>query len=143
MRPFSIRWFDRLFFAGLALTLPFNALEMWQVFSSKNAVFLLATTLVPYSIDLLLWYLISRRSSNAAKWIWTILHITTLIALPFLSKMAGGDFIGGFMLHGYPGAFMYAGSDLMTIAAAIMLFRSDAANWFASRGEIIDVSIFD
>ena len=38
---------------------------------------------------------------------------------------------------------MYAGSDLMTIAAAIMLFRSDAANWFASRGEIIDVSIFD
>jgi hypothetical protein len=142
MRPVSIRWFDRLFLTALALVVPLNALETWQTFNLGNSAYLLSSFVLPIIIRYLLWFFISRRASNVAKWLWVFLLGSEVIALPLLSIMVGGDFIESFLLHGVLGAAVDIIRILLDIVAAIMLFRPDAAKWLASRGKIVDVSVF-
>lgn len=142
MRPISIRWFDRLFFAAMVLGMPFNVLETLQALTPDNAVYLLTRFVVPIVIECCVWFFISHRTSNVAKWLWVFWLIFPLIALPILSIMVGGDFIGAFLLHGALGATLHVAALSLSIAAAIMLFRPDAAKWFANRGMLVDASIF-
>ena len=125
----------------MALAMPFSALEMWKSFRPGNAVYL-TEFVIKIFIDCLLWLFISRRASNVAKWLWVCWIIVPLISIPFLSIMAGGNLIGAFLLHGAPGAALDVTALLLRIVAAIMLFRPDAAKWFANRGMVFDASIF-
>ncbi len=117
-------------------------LETWQSLKPDNAVYLLTSFVVPIVIDVFLWFFISDRASNIAKWLWVFWFIIPLISLPFLSIITGGDFIGAFLLHGALGATVEVTRQSLFITAVIMLFRSDAAKWFTNHGKLVDVSPF-
>ena len=97
--------------------------------------FLIFTTLVSFAIPLLLWYFISRRASNVAKWIligMTVLGGLTMI--PTLQQLAQ---IGTFTIMA---ALVITAMQFIALA---FLFRSDAKAWFASRGQSgIDPEVF-
>jgi hypothetical protein len=140
MRPVSIRWFDRLFFAAMALSMPFNVLEILQSLRADHVVYELTSFVAPIVINCFFWFFISRRASNIVKCIWTVFLAFEVFALPIMSKIVGGDFIGALFFHGALGAAVDIVGLLLSLAATVMLFRPDAAKWFAHRGKLVDVS---
>ena len=144
MRPDSIKWFDRLFLTALALGVPFSVLETWQAAVSKPhlAFYWWGQFAAQIIIGCSFWFFISRRASNIAKWAWILSLAFEMIGLPLLSIMAGGDFIEAFWLYGTMGATAEVIRLLLSVGAAVMLFRTDAAKWFASRGKLFDASTF-
>ena len=131
MRPESIRRFDLFFLASLALlavgfVISFDAtvatvqaqtaargLQFGPGFTATVFALLLA-------IDLLLWFLISRRGVSLAKWLLVLLFIIDLFGLPSL-------------VTGHLSApKMVALLRIALEAAAIgFLFPADAKAWFA------------
>ncbi len=131
MRPSSIITFERLFFISLALGLVgyfvnYDA-AMAQLQADPNTAgmemgggFMLGAYLFGVAINLLLWYLIARRASNFARWIYAILAgAGAALTLPSL-------FATGFSLLT---ATTLVGI-VLTAAMIVMLFRPDASDWF-------------
>jgi len=142
MRPKSIIMFERLFLASLALgalsvVLNYQALtdlaandpSMRQV--GLGSGFLIGILAVSYAIYLLLWYLIARRASSAAKW---ILVVFTVIGV--LSDLPG--LAGGWNSTLALSLVVYA----LEILAVVYLFRPDAKAWFDGQ-EQADPAAFD
>jgi hypothetical protein len=141
MRPPSIIMFERLFLASLALSLVGFALSyevMLEEFAREPGMaelglgsgFVLGIVAVSYAVYLLLWFLIARRASNVAKWI-----LVVLLALSVISLV--GLFAGPWDWMALTGLAVYA----LEIAAAVYLFRPDAAAWL--RGNAVDPTAFD
>ena len=137
MRPYSIIQFDRFFLSSMGLGIINVALSFQDNLARLEADpttaqmglgsgFLVLTTSLGFAIPLLLWYFVSRRASNVAKWILiglTALGVLTII--PSLQQLA------------QVGTFTVVATLLITalqIIALTFLFRGDAKTWLASRG---------
>ncbi len=145
MRPVSMQWFSRLFLATVALgivstvvnwpTLMVN-LAAHPVLARSGTGFLVGSMLVGAAINMLMWYFITLRASNVARWIWIVLAV---IGLPAS--------VGAVLNHGpVPSPLMVTAiigiSLVLNVANLILIFRADSRAWFATRGNVIDPGVF-
>ena len=133
MRPQSIILFERLFLASLALSLLTLAIgyeEMAAAVAEDPGVkqlgigpeFLVGMVVASYAVYLLLWYLIARKASKLAKWIFVLFTVIgVLSALPAL----GGPWTWTMLVS----VAVYA----LEVGAAICLFQPDARAWLDGR----------
>ena len=131
-RPASIVIFERLYLASLALSLIGWAVD-WPQMQARLAAnpqtapfgwMLFVMLGLNVATTLLLWFFTARRASVVAKWI--VVVFAGLSALRFLFNLPA-------MLGGAIGATSLIVSVLtmvLVIAAAAMLFRLDAREWF-------------
>jgi len=127
MRPESIKKFDIFFLGGLLVGVIATFLN-WDVMQAQaqmpgaplGAGTLIGISVATYALSLLLWYFVSRRASNIAKWILVVLTLLGLIGLPAL-------FVGTFGLV----KALSLVSTLLGVVAVVFLFRPDARDWFA------------
>lgn len=140
MRPKSILLFERLFLGGTALVVlnilfHYNRLRDYAIaqgVSPAGPIVGLISTLV---FNLLFWFFIARRASGIARWIFVALLALGMIGFVADYRKALG--IGAsYLLWSTINAFLQ-------LAAAGLLFRGDAAEWFRSKGRIIDPRIFE
>ena len=130
MRPNSIVWFERLFLGSLLL----GVINAFLVYDNVVAVmdadpnmaalgmgggFAIVIWVVSFAISLLLWYLIARKASTVAKWIFVVLTVVGLLMtslnpgemLTFANILTGLIFV-------------------MQLASVVVLFFPDATAWF-------------
>lgn len=144
MRPASITMFDRLFLGALALGLVNAAISYSstvELLEADPAVaemgmaipgFFIATTALGYAISLLLWFLISRKATNIAKWILTVLTVIGALMIPLsLGELELVENIITVIVT------------LMQVAAVWMLFRPDAKSWFEHGPGGMDPATFE
>lgn len=148
MRPTSIIRFDQAYLSAVAVGLLNTALSFEktsaELASDASSAqlglgtgFLFAMLGFSFGLTLLLWFLVSRRASNVAKWILVVL--TAASVLMGLTSLANLTAFGGLEL-----ALMLLGIGLQLVAV-YFLFRRDAREWFASngRGGVVDPTVFD
>ena len=128
MRPKSIVMFERLYLAGLAVSLISTALAWPQLRAlaetgGMGTASLLGSMAIGVLIPLALWYMIARRASVAAKWLCVILFA---IGLLVTGVSIGRGKVG-------PDVFSLLGiaALLLRMGAIAMLFQPDAKPWFA------------
>jgi len=129
MRPKSIILFEQLFLLALLVSLAATAISfgdisaVWQNDPNVRRVGLGTAVLVgamalDYALYLLLWFLVARKRSNAAKWILVVLVAVSLVAVPSGLKgpltLATGLGLAGIALD---------------IVALAFLFKADAKAW--------------
>lgn len=131
MRPASIQWFERIYFATLAIGL-INLLVHYgtlrDVMGNNGGTMglVMVSFLAGIAISLLFWYLVARRASNIAKWFLVVLVVIGLVGLP-----------GGFAMTGTLGVAYVAIGALSTLLQAVatgLLFTPESRRWFASKG---------
>lgn len=133
MRPASIVMFDRLFLGSLAVSAAGVVLswdEMTAQLANEPGVaeiglgsgFIAGAVAVGFAISLLLWFLVSHKASNVAKWILVVLAVLSLISLP---SMLGGPWDLT--------AILGLASYVLEIAALGFLFREDAKAWLSGQ----------
>lgn len=140
MRPASIIRFDQLYLGALAL----NIANSVYVYVSTIARLgsgpsgdglgrllegvMIGLSAIGFVISLLLWFFISRKASNVAKWLLVVLTVIgTLGSLPLLLQTAP-------MLPTVVPLWQAVVTLIVTameIAAMWFLFRPDANAWFA------------
>lgn len=131
MRPASIQWFERIYFATLAIG-AVNLLVHYRTLGAVmgNAGGTMAIVFTSFfagiAISLMFWYLVARRASTIAKWFLVVLVIIGLVGLP-----------GGFNMTdtlGITYVALGALSTLLQAAATALLFTSESRRWFADKG---------
>jgi hypothetical protein len=135
VRPASIINFERLYLGVIVLGLVNNFLSWDRNLALLGAQptiqfgpkFLLGTIAVGLIIQFLLWFFVARKGSVVAKWIFVLFTAAGLAF--FLSAFIKGPDLST------PGAILTAVTVLLQVAAAWMLFRPDAAQWFGARGD--------
>lgn len=144
MRPPSIVKFDQLYFVMIVLGLV-GLVVNWETTMEQleanpglsqiglsGAGVLIGMYAFSIAISLLLWYFVSRRASNVARWIVIVLTGYGLITLPFT-----------LFLVPMPLASLIVALVSAALQAAMVwfLFRPDAAAWFkhGPRGMAADV----
>lgn len=144
MQPASITMFDRLFLGGLALGLINAALSYsstMELLEADPAVaemgmatpgFFIASTAFGYAISLLLWFLISRKANNVAKWILTVLTVIGALMIPLS--------LGELDLFA---SIVTVIATVLQVAAVWMLFRPDAKSWFEHGPGGMDPATFE
>ena len=134
MRPQSIIRFERIFFvywiAGII-----GSVLLWQyrlaVFYATPGSAMFSKSLpawvaaIGFAVQLLLWWLIARVGSAVAKWVYVVLIACAAVALVASLSMPLAPPI---QLTG-----LIAGLLVLRIAAAAMLFRTDAVDWLRRR----------
>ena len=133
LRPKSIRWFDRLYFASLAPSLVETTIYILTspLVSGNHQTTMLTRIIIliiVYCISLLNWFYIALRGRPAAKWFWVGMVLLGLILLPSTVERRHHEMLTALRLT------MDATGWLLSIAATVMLFRPDAKAWFANRG---------
>ena len=145
-RPPSIVLFDRLYLASLGVYL----LDLILFWSAKREAVLrspqlqmrpdlvgvvvplmIAMMLVVTLVSVALWWAVARRGSGAAKWIVVATEaIGVLLQAPALIAVLTGraDPLVSILLE--------LVATVLAVAAAAMLFRSDARPWFAQREQV-------
>jgi len=128
MRPQSIVMFERLFLASLALSAAgfvFNYGDVAETLTNDPGVrqlgignFVIGIAISGYALYLLLWYLIARQASKAAKWVLVV--FTAFGALSALISLAGPW--GSILL-------LSLAINALGIAAVVYLFQADAKAW--------------
>ncbi len=138
MRPQSIKMFDMLFLGSLALGLVnfFFAYDTAMVQlegTGMGSAFMIASLAVGYGINLLLWYFVSRRGSNVARWIFIVLTAIGLAMVPFsLAEIPMSQLVLTLLVT------------LMQVAAIYFLFQPDAKLFFENGGRgSVDPSTFE
>lgn len=136
MRPKSIVNFERVVLLGILVGIV-NSFLSWdkmlamaqaQAAAQGGAMkigpgFLVGVQAVFIVIYLLLVWLIARKGSPVAKWIYVVLAVLSLIAAIFgLGKMAA---------YGTVSLVLAIAQHLLTLAALWFLFQPDAKAWFA------------
>ncbi len=146
MRPPSIVKFDQLYLAIIVIGI-IGFVVNWESAMAQleanpglsqlgwsGSGVLIGMYAFSITISLLLWYFISRRASNIARWILTILTGYGLISLPFT-----------LFLVPLPLASLIVAVVSAALQAAMLwfLFRPDAAAWFKHRGRGMDADVFE
>lgn len=144
MRPASIIMFDRLYLASLVLgTISFFVgydTTMAQLEADPGSAdlgiagagFLWGTFAFGMAISLLLWFLISRKANNVARWILVVLAVIGLIGLPFsLGELPPLQIVGSLVITA------------VNLLAVYFLFRPDAKAWFEHGPKGMDPNIFE
>ena len=135
MRPQSIVRFERVVLAMIVVGLVSAVLNMEQV-TRAAAVYgfgeglILAMQAISIAVLLLLMWLIARRRSVVAKWIYVLLGVAGLVMAAFQ--------IGGVLRQPAPLLVIEAVQWLLTIFSIWLLFRPDAKAWFAHRDDPAD-----
>ena len=136
VRPQSIVRYERVYLSSFVLGLVASALN-WSnraaalaanpVLAGRTWV-LWATLIIGIVVALTLWHFTARRPSVVAKWIvaifavWgAVIALSSIFAIYRLATMQMG--VG-------PAAIVVLIANILYIAAAILLFRPDAAQWF-------------
>lgn len=145
MRPKSIVIFDWLFLSALVLSLINGVLSYSAIglrFQSDPALapmksfagpFLLVSMVFGLAISLLLWFFISRRASDVAKWV--LVAFTAFGILGVVQNLRQPTF----------GTTILAATVALTalqVAAVFFLFRPDARAWFEGTAPV-DPNVFD
>ena len=145
MRPTSITTFERFYLGALVIGLINNVLNWSQATAVLNdpsvqaaglgTGFLVSTMVIGLAIPLLLWYFITRRASNIAKWILVVLFGFGLIGvlMSFSAMMAMGTLP---MVLGLIALALQA-------YAVFMLFKPDAVAWLNAGGGGVDPNTFN
>lgn len=144
MRPASITMFDRLFLGAIALGLVNSAIaynSTMEQLEADPAVaelglatpgFYIGSAAVGYAISLLLWFLISRKANNVARWILTVLTVIGALMVPLtISEL---DLIA---------SIVTIIATILQVAAIWMLFRPDAKSWFEHGPGGMDPATFE
>jgi len=131
MRPESIRRFDLFFLASLALLVVGFVISFEAMVATVQAQaaarglqfgtgFTAAVCALVLAIDLLLWFLISRKGVSLAKWLLVLLFVVDLFGLPSL-------------VTGHLSAPKMVSLLRIALEAAAIgfLFPADAKAWFA------------
>lgn len=123
MRPKSIIHAERLYLAATALLLA-SSLAVWTpLVETYGLAFAIGVTGFLIGLFLLLILFTTRRGSNVARWLLTLL--TAFGALSFLWQIGTG-----LVALGWPGV-INALQVTLTVIGAVLLFRPNAAAWFA------------
>ncbi len=132
IRPNSIVWFERLYLGSLVV----GAINLVVTFDSAiadlqtneavaemgwGAGAVLISFAISLAVSLLIWYFITRKGSVIAKWFMVAFTIIGLLGLGSVFSTLGGL---PMVLH--------VAITALEVAAAAMLFRSDARPWFGS-----------
>jgi len=140
MKPESIRRFDLFYLGSIALSLVGYLVSYDKIVAQMEAKTaaagmqlgsgtVMVTIVLGTALNLLLWFLVSRKALSVGKWIIVLLFVVGL-----------GSAVG---LVGSPGLFSGTWTLLKTIsaltllleaAAVYYLFRPDAQTWFAGKG---------
>lgn len=146
MRPKSIVVFDWLFLGSLVVGLfnipramvqvdeQFRANPALASLESAGHIFLIVALVIGTAISLTLWYFISRRANNVAKWI--LVAITAYGALTTIRMLV--DPTPLIPAPGLPAMAVIA----VQLAAIYCLFRKDAAAWLEKKAPI-DPDVFN
>lgn len=98
--------------------------------------FIVGIQVFSFALMLALWFFISRRAGNAARWILTVMTVlgmlVTIPMVPVLAERGIGNMAFALVITA------------LQVAAVAFLFRADARAWFARKGGIApdDQSIF-
>lgn len=144
MRPHSITMFDRFYLGSLVLGLGNFAVSyedtMAQLEADPSSAqlglagpgFLWGTIAVSMAISLLLWFLISRKANNVARWILVVLAVIGLLGLPFsLGELPLMQIIATLVVTA------------VNLIAVYFLFRPDAKAWFEHGPKGMDPNVFE
>ncbi len=138
MRPQSIKMFDMLFLASLAIGLV-NAFVSYETTMAELAAtgfgmgFFLSIMAFSYGVVLLLWFFISRQASNIARWILVVLTGIGIVFMPF----------GLFEMPPLEMALAVIVTALQ-IGSIYFLFQPDAKLFFENKGEgSVDPTTFE
>ena len=136
MRPDSIRKFDMFYLASILISIASSLMNFdSQVSALEERLadvgvnysaesFLLITLGFAFAINLLLWFLASRMRLGFTKWIilaFVLYSVATAIA--GLSMGLGSVSITGLL------------NLILKVIAVSFLFRADAKEWYAARGQ--------
>jgi peptidoglycan/LPS O-acetylase OafA/YrhL len=131
--PFSIRWFDRLFLASTALGV-LSTLATWDdvtALEPNDPAWLEYTTIAVFiamfGLLLVLWSLIVRNRSNAAKWILTVLTLASLPVYAMPDTWIDDGPTVWIMVEAF--------SVVLSIVALAGLFTPSARRWFRREPE--------
>ena len=129
MQPRSIVTFERLYLAGLVVSLANFALAFGTISqatisgSTVNPAYLVVGFVIGFAIQLALWFMVARKASNIARWALVVIFIlglsglSALVSPPYgLANVLG---LGVVALH---------------FAALTFLFRKDASDWLSRKG---------
>ncbi|MXO86911.1 hypothetical protein GRI38_12820 [Altererythrobacter aurantiacus] len=130
-RPDSIRMFEKLFLASIAL----GIVNMIISFGDTQATladdpataqlgsgFAIFIGLFVLGVNLLFWFFIARKASNIAKWILVVFTVLGLVMLPgTLATLSGFALILSLLVTA------------LQLAAIVFLFKQDAKEWFAGK----------
>lgn len=146
MRPPSIVKFDQLYLGTIVIGLIGLAVN-WEVSMAQLEAnpgltqlgwspsgILIGMYGFSIAISLLLWYFISRRASNVARWILVVVTGYGLITLPFSLFMVALPLAT--LIIALLGA-------ALQIAMLWFLFRPDAAAWFKHGRRGMDTDVFE
>jgi asparagine N-glycosylation enzyme membrane subunit Stt3 len=144
MRPHSITMFDRFYLGSLALgTVNFfigydttmaqlNADPGSAELGMAGPGFLWGTFAIGMAISLLLWFLISRKANNVARWILVVLAVIGVIGLPFsLTQLPPLQLVASLVVTA------------INLLAVYFLFRPDAKAWFEHGPKGMDPDVFE
>jgi hypothetical protein len=124
MRPNSIKWFERLFLATLAIGL-FQAGYAWQGETTTSSVpFVLFVTIAVFLIILVLILLVSRKRNRVAMWILVAFFVIGIPA--FYKVLTSGQFFGVASISVF--------QTILELIALIFLFTPTSRAWL-SRNE--------
>lgn len=139
MRPASIIRFDQLYLGALALgiassvfvyvttTAPLGSGPSGDGLGRLIEAVMIGLSAIGFFISLLLWFFISRKASNVARWLLVALTVIgTLGSLPLLFQTAP---MLPTVVPLWQAVVTIIGTT-MQIAAAWFLFRPDAHAWF-------------
>ena len=139
MKPQSIRMFDYFYLGALALGVVNFFLSIGDTRAQLAADpstaglgegFLYGSIAFSVLISLLLWYFVSRRASNVAKWILVVFFVIGVLFIP--SSLA--------TLSTVPMLLTLVTTALQAVAV-FYLFRADAKAYL--KGETVDPTTFD
>lgn len=134
MKPESIRRFDLFFLASLALFAAGFFISLGATAAAIEAetaanglkiggnAFAIGLFVVVFAINLVLWFLVSRKGTNIARWLLVVLLVIDLFGLPSLLS-------GSLSLPTIVSLLRI----LLEAVAIAFLFRADAKPWFGGQ----------
>lgn len=142
MRPDSIIRFEQFYLASTGLTIVLQLLNFAgligpETLKAGETGLMLTFVAISYALAFVLWYLIARRASNVAKWVFVVITVLGLIGtVPTVLLLLSTD-------RAYAMLFLLV--TLLNLIAMVFLFRRDAVEWLRSRGRqgVIDVTTFN
>jgi hypothetical protein len=128
--PKSISWFGALLAAALAIDL-INNLSSWpgSHLTINSRGLLLGLSLLSPALGLVLWYLVTVRASNVARWITAVLVVLGAAGFLFTLARHAADGIAPVLLIG-------AAAELLKLVAVCFLFTPSARRFFGIQAPI-------
>ena len=125
MRPKSVAWFERLIIFALAIDLLNNLLD-WQgaTGEQQRSIGGLIMAFLSPALGIVLWYLVTRKASNIARWLITIFVLLGVAGFAFVFASLRGEELRTFL-------WIAASAEGIKLIAVGCLFSASASAWFS------------